>query len=148
MTHIQHSVRVTRTPDDVAAVALDWSQDTLWRASVRRMTVRPAGRAVTGQQVVDQLSVLGLPLTTPTRIDLATSRSASWSGGSNRLQARGRRTVEDEDGATCLTTEVDVRLRGALRALTPVLATVYRRTAGRDLRRLRTFLQAEGTPTR
>jgi hypothetical protein len=124
-------------------VFFDWSSDSLWRPSVRRMTVHPAGPAVVGQRIVEELRFAGLTFITPTRVDAAHPYRITWSGGNDQLTIRGWREIEPTGSDQCRLKEVvDVRLRAAMRPLTPLLTPAYRRTMRIELENLARHLTA------
>lgn len=139
MTHI---VTTTCPPDVATDVFFDWSRDALWRPAVRRMTVHPAGPAVVGQRIVEELRLAGLTFLTPTWIESVHPCRVTWAGTNDQLMIRGWRQVEETGSGGCRLTEVvDVRLRGALRPLTPLLAPLYRRAMRIELQHLARHLE-------
>jgi hypothetical protein len=119
---------LARPATEAAALVLDWSRDTEWRGAVTSMQVEPPGPARAGQRIVERLRFAGLPFVTPTAIIALGEGSASFAGGSGTVAVTGRRTVvPDGDDACTVVLGVDVRLRGPLAALTPLLAPGYRR---------------------
>jgi hypothetical protein len=140
MTHI---VTTTCPPHLATEVFFDWSRDALWRPTVRRTTVHPAGPAVIGQRIVEELRLAGLTFLTPTRIESVHPCRVTWAGTTDQVAVRGWREVEETGSGGCRLAEVvDVRLRGALRPLTPLLAPLYRRAMRIELQRLVRHLES------
>lgn len=139
--------RVVRASlDDVARLFLDWSQDTRWRAQVRRMTVEPPGQARVGQRIVEELRFAGLVFFTPTRIERADPSSVEYRGGSAMVAVHGSRHLQTlPEGQVALVATLHVRLRGPMRPLTGLLTPSYRRLQEHDLDRLVQILDS-GTP--
>lgn len=137
MPTMTHVVTVRCPAPAARELFFDWGRDRSWRTSVQRMTVHPAGPAVEGQRIVEELRLAGLTFITPTRIESVHPHRVTWSGSNDQVEIRGWRQIEPAGSETCRLTEVvDVRLRGALRPLTPVLAPLYRRTMRCELARL------------
>ncbi|WP_219471836.1 SRPBCC family protein [Nonomuraea rhizosphaerae] len=149
MTTLTSVRTVSADPALAARIFLDWSQDPRWRDQVRRMTVEPAGPAVTGQRIVEELSFAGLTFVTPTRVEHADGAEARYRGGSGVVSVRGSRAVTTVSPGSSgspdlpgsprevrLTATLDVSLRGPLRPLTALLAPSYRRLQEADLDRL------------
>jgi hypothetical protein len=143
MTLLTHTTDLDLPAAMVADTFFDWTRDRAWRPGVRRMTVHPAGPAVEGQRIVEELRFLGSTYVTPTRIDATHPQRVLWSGGSAQLTIRGWRDLEPTGPGSCrVTSVVDVRLLGPLAWLTPLMAPLYARVARRDLGRLRQAVQA------
>lgn len=135
-------VTVRCPPPAALELFFDWGRDPVWRSSVRRMTVHPAGPAVAGQRIVEELRFAALTFITPTRIESVHPLRVTWAGENAQLEIRGWREIELTGPDTCRLTElVDVRLRGALRPLTPLLAPLYRRTMRLELEQLARHLE-------
>lgn len=137
MPTLTHVVTVQCPAPTAWELFFDWGRDPGWRTSVRRMTVHPSGPAVEGQRIVEELRFVGLTFITPTRIEAVHPYRVTWSGSNDQLEIRGWREIEPAGPESCRLTEVvDVRLLGALRPLTPLLAPLYRRTMRREMTQL------------
>lgn len=138
---ITASVRIDRPAAQVAAVVLDWTHDPRWRSAVTRFDLDPAGRAVVGQRLVEELRFAGLRFTTPTTVTEADSLSAAYAGGNGAFVVSGSRHVEPRGAGACeVRTEVLLTPRGAMRLLAPVLVPSYRRSDAADLLRLKSLV--------
>jgi hypothetical protein len=138
-----------RPAGEVAELVLDWSRDGEWRAAVTRMDVEPAGRAVVGQRITEELRFGGRTYVTPTTITEAGELSASFAGGSATAAVVGRRTVvPDPDGGCSVVLEVDVRMTGLLAVLNPLLAPAYRRRLAAEADALAALAQATSSTAR
>jgi hypothetical protein len=137
-------IATARCPSHAAMeVFFDWGRDPTWRTSVRRMTVHPAGPAVVGQRIIEELRFTGLTFVTPTRIESVRPNRITWAGGNGQLTISGWREIAADGPDACRLTEVvDIRLRGAMRPLTPLLAPLYRRTMRLELQNLTGQLEA------
>jgi hypothetical protein len=143
-TTLESSVTVRHPAAAVAAFVLDWGHDHLWRSHVRRFTCTPPGRAVIGQQLVEELRFAGLTFVTPTVVESAGERSASYAGGNASIDVRGHRVVVPLDAASCeVRTTTTLRVGGMLRPFAPLLTPSYRRADAADLRALPAVLDAQ-----
>lgn len=147
MPTLTHIVTVNRPSHVAMEIFFDWSQDTLWRPAVRRITVHPSGPAVQEQRILEELQLAGLTFVTPTRIESVHPYRVTWSGGNDHLTIRGWREIEPVGTSACRLKElVDVELRGGLRLLTPLLAPLYRRQMRAELARLVCELESLPVP--
>jgi hypothetical protein len=111
------------------------------------MEVEPQGQARTGQWIVERLRVAGLPVVVPLRIVAADATSASFAGGNGTVASRGRRSVVAEpDGGCTVHLELELRPRGPLALLGPLLAPGYRRMHRADADALATLTAAHSGP--
>lgn len=128
MTRMVERRRLPWPASDAADLVLDWARDGEWRAEVVSMEATPPGPSATGQRIVERLRVSGFPVTASLRVLAADARSVEFAGGNATVASRGRRTVRaDEDGGSTVELELELRPRGLLALLAPVLAPGYRR---------------------
>lgn len=147
MPTLTHIVSVNRPSHVAMETFFNWSQDTVWRPAVRRITVHPSGPAVLGQHILEELRLAGLTFTTPTRIESVHPYRVTWAGGTAQLTIRGWREIEPVGTSACRLKEVvDVELRGKLRTLTPLLTPMYRRQMRIELDRLVRELESLPVP--
>ncbi|QIG41870.1 hypothetical protein G5V58_02910 [Nocardioides anomalus] len=130
---LSRDVDVALPAHRLAAVVLDWRRDPLWRAQVRSFAASPDSRAVTGQQLVEELVFAGLTFRTTTVVDRAEPLAASYAGQSRSVRVRGHRVVTPVSSTTSrVRLHTEIELLGALRLLQPLLAPSYRRTDAAD----------------
>lgn len=128
MTRMTERRRLPWSADEAAALVLDWSRDGEWRAAVTSMEADQPGPAHAGQTIVERLRVGGLPVVVALRIVAADATSASFEGRTGAMISRGRRSVVAEpDGGCTVELELELRPRGPLALLGPLLAPGYRR---------------------
>lgn len=133
---------VRASAEAVAAVLLDWSQDSLWRARVVRMDTDPPGSAVPGQLIVERLRFAGLPFVTPTQIEDAGPLRASFRGGSEVLAVAGaREIVPSAVGQVEIVITLHLRMTGPLVPLAGLLSGRYQRLQDADLDRLARLIE-------
>jgi hypothetical protein len=143
---ITSTVRVDRPAAEVAAVVLDWSHDPRWRRAVTRLDTVPAGPAVVGQRLVEELVFAGRTYVTPTRVVTAGPLRASYTGGSDAFEVSGSREVVPRGAGCEVRTELLLTPQGFMRLLAPLLAPVYRRSDAADLVSLERLLTAGSAP--
>ncbi|KRB78146.1 hypothetical protein ASE01_08310 [Nocardioides sp. Root190] len=142
-TTLASSVTLDHPASRVADFVLDWGNDHLWRAHVRRFACTPTGRACVGQRLVEELRFAGLPFVTPTVIETAEDLRASYAGGTSTIEVRGRREVVPLDAGRCeVRTTTELTPGRLLRPVAPLMIPAYRRADAADLRSLPAVLAA------
>ncbi len=132
MTRMVERRRLPWSAADAAALILDWSRDGEWRPAVTAMEAEP-GPARPGQRIVERLRVGLLPVVVPLRVVAADAASATVEGVNGVAASRARRSVTPEaDGGCTVELELELRPRGMMALLDPLLAPGYRRVHRAD----------------
>jgi hypothetical protein len=144
---LESSVTLDHPAASVGALLLDWGNDHLWRTHVRRVTCTPAGRAMEGQELVEELRFAGLTFVTPTVVESAGLLGATYTGGSSAISVTGTRNVVANATGGCVVHVITrLRVHGWLRLLAPLLVPAYRRTQDADLEQLARWIDGVDTP--
>ena len=142
---ITASVDIRRPVGEVFAFAGDYENDPLWRSGVVEMRYETPGVLRTGARTREIMRFLGGRVTTVAEIvGFERDRKTAFESRGAPVPVWGSRTFEPVDGGTRFTYELSMRPGGPWALLSPVLATMLRRRAARDLRKLKTLLEHGG----
>jgi hypothetical protein len=135
------SVNVRSAPDEAFAVVSDYEYDPRWRRGVVTMRPQPPGAARLGTTTDEVIRFLGMTTRTPGRVtDLIDGTLLGWRAEGTRLSASGTRRVEPAEDGARVALRTDLRLRGAWRAVEPLVALSYALRG--DLDRLKTLIES------
>jgi len=139
---IADSVTIRRPVVDVFALAGDYENDPLWRSGVVEMRYETPDDPRVGARTREVMRILGGRATTVAEIvEFERDRRTAFESRSGPVPVRGSRTFEPVVGGTRFAYELSMRPKGPWALLSPVLATVLRRRAARDLRELKRMLE-------
>ena len=141
--HIEESVQIARPPAEVWDAIADYSFDLRWRKGLREMRPDPPGPPAAGTKVHEVVRSSGRDYVADTVVtDLEPGVSYRFQGAGTIGGVSGGRTVRSDPGGTgaVFTYAIDLRPKGGMRLLTPVLAPVVRSGLKKDLLKLRELL--------
>jgi uncharacterized membrane protein len=142
---ITASVNIRRPVGEVFAFAGDYENDPLWRSGVVEMRYETPGALRAGARTREIMRFPGGCVTTIAEIvECERDRKTAFESRGGPVPVWGGRTFEPVDGGTRFTYELSMRPGGPWALLSPVLATMLRRRAARDLRKLKTLLEHGG----
>jgi uncharacterized membrane protein len=142
---IVESVAIRRPVGEVFAFAGDYENDPLWRSGVVEMRYETPGGLRAGAWTREVMRILGGRATTVAEVvEHERDRRTAFESRGGPVPVWGNRTFEPAGGGTRFTYELSMRPGGPWAHLTPLLATVLRRRAARDLRKLKTLLEHGG----
>ena len=145
IVHIEESVQIARPAAEVWDAIADYGFDLRWRKGLVEMTPDPPGPPTVGTQVHEVVRSTGRDFVADTVVtDLEPGISYRFAGtGTIGGLAGGRRVRADrqENGAV-FTYEINLRPRGRMRLLGPLLRQIVRSGLRKDLRRLKALLDA------
>lgn len=140
---IAESVTIRRTAGDVFALAGDYGNDPLWRSGVVEMRYETPDGPRVGARTREVMRILGGRATTVAEIvEFERDRRTAFESRGGPVPVRGSRKFEPVVDGTRFTYELSMRPEGPWALLAPVLATVLRRRAARDLRNLKRMLES------
>ncbi len=136
---IVDSIRIEESAANVLAFVTDYDNDVRWREGVLEMRAR--GPVTAGTATYEKLTFLGSTYVTEGVVTEKTDRRLAFHGESDSVEARGyREVVADGDGAV-VTYALDLRPKGALKLVFPLLRRLYAARVRRDLQRLKATLE-------
>jgi len=139
---IVESVTVRRPVGEVFAFAGDYENDPIWRSGVVEMRYETPGGLRAGARTREVMRVFGGRATTVAEIvGFERNRKTTFESRGGPVPVRGSRTFESSGGNTRITYELSLRPGGLWALLSPVLATMLRLRAARDLRKLKALLE-------
>jgi uncharacterized membrane protein len=142
---ITASVNIRRPVGEVFAFAGDYENDPLWRSGVVEMRYETPGVLRAGARTWEIMRFLGGRVATVAEIvEFERDRKTAFESRGGPIPVWGSRTFEPVDGSTRFTYELSMRPGEPWALLSPVLATMLRRRAARDLRKLKTLLEHGG----
>ena len=142
---ISAGATIGRPVGEVFAFAGDYENDSLWRSGVVGMRYETPGVLSAGARTREIMRFLGGRVTTVAEIvEFERHRKTAFESRGGPVPVWGSRTFEPVDGGTRFTYELSMRPGGRWALLSPVLATMLRRRAARDLRKLKTLLEHGG----
>ena len=143
---ISAGATIGRPVGEVFALAGDYENDPLWRSGVVEMRYETPGVLRTGARTREIMRFLGGRVTTVAEIvEFERDRKTAFASRGAPVPVWGSRTFEpDDDSTTRFTYELSARPGGPWALLSPILATVLRRQAARDLKKLKTLLERGG----
>jgi hypothetical protein len=142
MAEIKTTVQIDRPREDVFAYVTDLRNAPEWSTELLRRTFEGDQVAV-GTTGVDELRALGRVLVTPWEVTAYSPPRAVEIEFGGALSATSRFTFDEaESGAsTIMTCITDLRLRGPLRILTPLLAMDARRADAAQFRKAKEIIE-------
>ena len=143
---ISAGATIGRPVGEVFALAGDYENDPLWRSGVVDMRYETPGGPRPGARTREVMSLLGGRATTVAEIvEFERDRKTAFESRGAPVPEWGSRIFEpDDDSTTRFTYELSARPGGPWALLSPILATVLRRQAARDLKKLKTLLERGG----
>jgi hypothetical protein len=143
--HTSVDVEIARCEADVWAVVADYGTDTAWRRGITEMTPDVDGPPAVGTHVREVLQLGGRTYTTDSTVtEVGPGRSYRFAGaGTSGAVSGGRRVVAGpRPGTSVFTYDVDLEPTALPRLARPVMGWWLRHSLRRDLRRLRTMVEA------
>ena len=126
-------------------LAGEYENDPLWRSGVVEMHYETPGGPRPGARTREVMRLLGGRATTVAEIvEFERDRRTAFESRGAPVPVWGSRTFEPVGDSTRFTYELSARPGGPWALLSPVLATVLRRRAARDLKKLKTLLERGG----
>jgi len=142
---IAEGVTIGRPAGDVFALAGDYENDPLWRSGVIEMRYETPDGPRAGARTREVMRILGGRTTTVAEIVLfERDRRTAFESRGGPFPVWGSRTFEPVVGGTRLTYELSMRPESPWTLLSPVLTSMLRRRAARDLRKLKALLEHGG----
>ena len=136
-------IRIDRSPEEVWAVVSDYAADRRWRKGIREMTPDVAGAPRVGTNVREVLRLGGKDYVTDTTVtETGPGLSYRFAGAGTSGDVRGGRSVVAADGGAVFTYDVEVVPHRLPRPLRPIAARLFVHGMRRDLRRLRSLVEA------
>ena len=143
------STTIDRPVEEVFTFAGDYENDPLWRSGVVEMRYEPPGDLRVGAQTREVMRFFGRPVTTVAEVvDFERPRKTAFESRGGPVPVRGSRTFEPIGEGTRFTYELSARPGGLWTLLSPVLASMLRRQAEGDLKKLKTLLEHENPRSR
>lgn len=143
IVHVEESVQIARSPDEVWAAIADYAFDREWRNGLSDMTPDPPGPPTLGTKVHEVVRSSGRDYvadTVVTELDPGVSYRFAGKGTIGGLEG-GRAVRPDEAGGSVFTYTIELKPTGGMRALGPLLGPIVRSGLKKDLRKLRTLLE-------
>jgi hypothetical protein len=142
---IAESVQIDRPPADVWEAIADYGFDLQWRKGLTAMAPDPPGGPAPGTKVHEVVRSSGRDYVADIVVtDLDPGVSYRFSGSGTIGGLSGGRRVQADPSGSVFTYEVELQPKGAMRLLRPVLGPMVRSGFRRDLRALKTLLEADG----
>jgi hypothetical protein len=143
---VEESVQIARSAREVWEAIADYSFDRQWRQGLREMTPDPPGRPALGTKVHEVIRSSGRDYVADTVvIDIDPGVSYRFAGTGTIGGVSGGRSVRAEGAGAVFTYTIALQPRGGTRLLGPILGHFVRSGIRKDLRRLKTLLDREGT---
>jgi carbon monoxide dehydrogenase subunit G len=141
--HVAESVEIARPAADVWAAIADYGFDLKWRKGLTDMTPDPPGPAAMGTKIHEVVRTSGRDYIAETVVTEFDAGSSYWFVGTGTIGAlEGGRSVEPKgETASVFTYTVDLRPRGAMRLLRPILGSTVRSNLKRDLQQLKAMME-------
>lgn len=143
--HSNVEIEIASSPETVWSVVSDYDTDKAWRRGIREMTPDTVGAPRVGTNVREVLQLGGKEYVTETTVtEVGPGLSYRFSGAGTSGRVSGRRSVRDGDrpGTAVFAYDVELQPEGIPRFAQPLMAGWLRHSLRRDLRRLRTMLEA------
>jgi len=142
---IVEGITIRRPVGEVFAFAGEYENDPLWRSGVEEMRYETPGGLRAGARTREVMRFPGGSATTVAEIvGVERDRGTAFESRGGPVPVWGRRAFEPVGGGTRFTYELSMRPGGPWALLSPVLATMLRRRAARDLRKLKAILEKGG----
>ena len=142
---ITANVDIRRPVGEAFAFAGDYENDPLWRSDVVEMRYETPGVLRTGARTQEIMRFLGGRVTTVAEIvEFERHRKTAFESRGGPVPVWGSRTFEPVDGGTRFAYGLSMHPGGPWALLSPVLATMLRQRAARDLRKLKAILEQGG----
>jgi carbon monoxide dehydrogenase subunit G len=143
---VEESVRIARPPEAVWDAIADYAFDREWRKGLREMTPDPPGPPAPGTRVHEVLRSSGRDYVADTVVtDLDPGVSYRFDGSGTMGGLAGGRTVRADAAGTgaVFTYAIELRPKGTMRLLSPLLGPMVRSNLKKDLQRLKALLDDE-----
>jgi carbon monoxide dehydrogenase subunit G len=143
---VEESVQIAKSPAEVWDAIADYAFDLEWRKGLREMTPDPPGQPAPGTKVHEVLRSSGRDYTADTvvtQLDPGVSYRFAGTGTMGGLGG-GRAVHADPAGpGAVFTYAVELRPKGGMRLLGPVLGPFVRSGLKKDLQTLKTLLEED-----
>jgi hypothetical protein len=139
---VEESIPIARPPAEVWGAIADYAFDLEWRAGLREMTPDPAGPPAPGTRVHEVVRSMGRDYvadTVVTALDPGVSYRFEGAGTIGGLA--GGRAVRGDGTGSVFTYTIELRPRGGMRFLGPLLGPMVRSGLRKDLRALAALLE-------
>ena len=143
--HVEESVQIARAPAEVWDAIADYSFDLEWRKGLSDMTPEPPGPPQVGTKVHEVVRTSGRDYVADTEVtELDPGVSYRFTGSGTIGGLSGRRTVKPGPNGTraVFTYEIELRPKGGMRLLRPVLGSIVRSGLKKDLQKLQGLLES------
>jgi len=141
--HVEESVTVARSPDDVWSAVADYGRDVEWRKGLTDMTPDPPGPPAVGTKVHEVLKTGGRSYIADSTVTRVGARTYRFEGSGTLGRLAGSRTVvaRESPSEALFTYEIEITPSGMNRLLRPIIARTARSGLRGDLGRLRELLE-------
>jgi hypothetical protein len=141
--HVEKSVTVARSPEDVWSTVADYGCDVEWRKGLTDMTPDPPGPPAVGTKVHEVLKTGGRAYVADSTVTQIGSKTYRFEGSGTLGKLAGSRTVVagESPSEAVFTYEIEITPSGINRLLRPIIARTARSGLRRDLERLRELLE-------
>ena len=143
--HTNVDIEIARPPHQVWNVVSDYDTDQRWRKGIVEMTPDVAGAPRVGTHVREVLRLGGRDYVTDTTVtEVGPGFSYRFEGAGTSGNVRGRRSVRpgDSPDSSVFAYDVELEPHAIPRLARPVLRRWLHHSLRRDLRRLRTLVEA------
>ena len=143
--HTHVDIEIARPAEVIWEVVTDYPTDTIWRKGITEMTPDRDGPPEVGTKVREVLQLGGRSYVTDTEVtEVGPGMTYRFAGAGTSGVVRGRRTVVPAAAANAAVFSYDVEFEPeAIPAVArPVMRWWLQHSMGRDLRRLRSMIEA------
>ena len=143
--HTSMEIEIDRPVADVWAVVSDYASDARWRAGITEMTPDVEGAPVVGTKVHEVLHLGGRDFVTDTEVtSVGPGPRYRFAGEGTSGGVRGGRQVRrgTTEASSVFTYDIDLEPRDIPTLAQPVVTWWLRHSLRKDLRRLRTLVEA------
>jgi carbon monoxide dehydrogenase subunit G len=142
--HVDESVSIAKSPEQVWEAIADYSFDLRWRKGLLEMSPDPPGGPQVGTKVHEVVRTSGRDFVADTTVtEVEPGASYRFAGEGTIGGVAGGRSVRpgsEGDGAV-FTYEIELTPSGGMRLLGPVLGPMVRSGLKKDLRKLKELLE-------
>ena len=140
---VENAIDIARSPEDVFDYCTDLTREPEWNPKAKRVQKLSAGPIGLGTQYEAEF-LKGSPMT----IELVHfERPVAWGsvGRSRRLDAKGEGRVSAREEGAHLVMRMELRPKGALRLLLPILGRFMHKQEERNLAAIKRALEGSGS---
>ena len=143
MRSFTYSEHIQRTPEQVFAFMMDFTQAPRWRSLVRRIDLVGEGPAHQGSQMLITLDVMGKTRQVVSELwSYDPGRRLGFRNTASNVTAQFEYVLAAEGGGTRVTFTCDVRPRGFMWLLMPWISRSHRIRYSDQLSRLKAIVEA------